>query len=77
MRGREGLCDTDKELGELVKTNEWGEVPGTQENITTDTAPMLSEKECDLVNLFRALPSNTGQRALQMMFALAYGEHTG
>lgn len=55
--------------------NEWGVTPGTQDNITPETAPMLSERECDLVNLFRALPADKGKEVLHMLFGLAYSEN--
>ena len=51
-----------------MKTNEWGVEPGTQDNITPDDAPMLSERECTLVNLFRAFDSAKGQEIIKYMF---------
>lgn len=58
-----------------MTTNEWGVIPGTQDNITTDTAPMLSERECAIVNFYRALSPDSAQIAMRMMFALACEEH--
>lgn len=51
-----------------MKNNEWGVKPGTQDNITTEDAPMLSELECDLVNLFRAFPEAKQRIVVKMLF---------
>ena len=45
-----------------------GVTPGTQDNITPDEAPMLSEMECDLINLFRALPASQAQTIIKGLF---------
>ena len=58
-----------------MKNNGWSVKLGTQNNITPEDAPMLSEKECDLVNLFRALPEKTGNSIIKDMFELASQVH--
>ena len=58
-----------------MKNNELGIKPGTQDNLTPETAPMLSELECDLVNLFRALPKPTQQIAIKAIFDLVAQVH--
>lgn len=51
-----------------MRKNEWGVKPGTQVNITTEDAPMLSDMECDLVNLFRSFPENQQKVIMKMIF---------
>lgn len=57
-----------------MELNEWGVQPGTQDNIMPEDAPMLSERECDLVNLFRALPAGKGRAFLQTLMVAAMKE---
>ena len=51
-----------------MEKNLWNVKPGTQDNITPDEAPMLSEMECDLINLFRALPASQAQTIIKGLF---------
>ena len=53
-----------------MKNNEWNVAPGTQDNLTPEIAPMLSESECTLVNLYRALPAESELRLIKSMFEL-------
>ena len=58
-----------------MELNEWGVVPGTQDNLTPDDAPMLSDLECDLVNLYRALLEDRGKRMIRELFKSIMEEH--
>jgi len=58
-----------------MKNNEWGVKPGTQDNITPEDAPMLNENECDLINLYRALPADKGKVVLQSLFSVVTEVH--
>ena len=57
-----------RELKAMQK-NEWGVEPGTQDNILPETAPMLSELECDLINLFRAFPVDEQKKIVSGLLA--------
>lgn len=59
----------------IMKTNEWGVKPGTQDNITPEDAPMLSDMECDLVNIFRAMPEPMQKEAFKAIFELVRQVH--
>ncbi|MCL2220969.1 MAG: hypothetical protein FWC20_01890 [Oscillospiraceae bacterium] len=54
-----------------MSLNEWGLIPGSQDNLLPEDAPMLSELECSLVNIFRGLPEDVGKKYLQAMFSEA------
>ena len=59
-----------------MRPNERGVSLGMQNNITPENVPMLSELECDLINLFRALPEGTRKQVVGSMlnFCIAYHE---
>lgn len=44
-----------------------------KKNLTPENAPMLSENECSMVNLYRALPQTHRQAVLKLIFSLAMG----
>lgn len=52
-----------------MNENEWGVLPGSQDNITPNEVPMLSELECDLVNLFRAFNVEKQRKIVQSLFS--------
>lgn len=58
-----------------MKTNEWGVQPGTQDNILLEDMPGLSENECSLVNLFRAVPEGTQKMIMQAVMDLVRAVH--
>ena len=58
-----------------MNVNEWGVKPGSQDNLLPEDAPMLSEMECDLINLFRSLPADKGKTVLKALFEIASNEY--
>jgi hypothetical protein len=45
-----------------------------KEDISTENAPVLSESECTLVNLYRILPKKMRDALMNLVFALAMNE---
>jgi len=58
-----------------MKNNEWGESPGTQDNLLPEDAPMLSELECSLINVFRGFPEPMQKEVFKSVFNMAYQVH--
>ena len=54
-----------------MELNEWGAIPGTQDNLLPEDAPMLSERECTLVNLYRAIPEDGGKEMIKLLYEVA------
>ena len=58
-----------------MKNNEWGVKPGSQENLSPEAAPMLSESERGLINLYRALPEPSQRLAFRALFEFVSQVH--